>query len=157
LRLDAVTPRHLDQYDDDKIAQGLFCASHSEPLDKRAAALSIRRPADGWLLSYDCGRTPLNVRGLSKKIKKASGHSGGTATAHQLRHFAATQMVGCRGEPGHGGPPAGPQPRGVAHHLRRLDAPKRDLEVARELEGTVLGGDSALVGSATIRGTPATT
>lgn len=48
---------------------------------------------DGWLLSLDCGRRPLNARGLGTKISQLGRRVGVPVTPHAFRRFAGTQMV----------------------------------------------------------------
>jgi len=104
----------------------------------RAAELGIEPDTRGWLLSYDCGHTPMNAKRLGDAITALGKRAGLPVTTHYLRYFAATQMVGAgvdvrtaAGRLGH-----------TPEMLLRVYAdfmPSRDLEAARGLEGLVLG------------------
>jgi integrase len=110
---------------------------YSAALDERAAALEIKRPANGWLLSYDCGCTPMRAKSLGAKITGLGKAIDAPVTTHLLRYFAATEMVG-----------AGVDPRTVAGRLGHTPEmllrvyasflPQRDLEAATGLERKVL-------------------
>jgi hypothetical protein len=110
---------------------------YSAALDERAAALEIKRPANGWLLSYDCGCTPMRAKSLGAKITGLGKAIDAPVTTHLLRYFVATEMVG-----------AGVDPRTAAGRLGHTPEmllrvyasflPQRDLEAAPGLERKVL-------------------
>ena len=112
-----------------------------EALDARASELGIERDPAGWLLSHDCGHTPMNAKGLGHSITALGQRAGLPVTTHYLRYFAATQMVGAgvdirtaAGRLGH-----------TPEMLLRVYAdfmPSRDLEAARGLEAMVLGPEA---------------
>ena len=111
---------------------------YAEALTARATQLGIEPDSEGWLLSYDCGHTPMNAKGLGHAITALGKRAGLPVTTHYLRYFAATQMVGAgvdvrtaAGRLGH-----------TPEMLLRVYAdfmPSRDLEAARGLEAMVLG------------------
>ena len=114
---------------------------YSEALDTRAVELGIERVPHGWLLSHDCGHSPMNAKGLGYAISALGQRAGLPVTTHYLRYFAATQMVGAgvdirtaAGRLGH-----------TPEMLLRVYAdfmPSRDLEAARGLEAMVLGTEA---------------
>lgn len=110
---------------------------YRQMLRARAAQLGAELVDDGWLLSYDCGRTPMRPKNLSAAIREAGRRAGVDVTAHLLRYFAATQMVG-----------AGVDPRTAAARLGHTTQmllnvyadflPRLDREAARILEALVI-------------------
>jgi integrase len=62
--------------------------------EERADLLEVAVPPDGWLLSKDCGRSPLRSKGLGEAITDLGRRAGVPVTTHAFRRFAATQMVG---------------------------------------------------------------
>src|ERR1017187_7168529 len=55
--------------------------------------LMTGREPDGWLLSYDAGVTPLQVKALSLRIKRLGKRCGIDVTTHSFRKLAATQLM----------------------------------------------------------------
>lgn len=108
--------------------------------EDRAAQLGVEPEWAGWLISPDCGRTPLSPRSLDGQIRALGRKCGVPVTAHAFRRFAATFMVG-----------SGVDVRTAANRLGHstnvlLDAyaqflPERDSAAAIELERKVLGDD----------------
>jgi integrase len=123
---------------------------YSEATDARALVLGVDRepggrlppgPHDdrgGWLLSHDCGRTPFRAKWLSAEISALGARAGVPVITHELRHFAATEMVGAGVDPVTAASRLGHTPemllRVYAHAI-----PSRDVEAARLLELGVLG------------------
>lgn len=68
--------------------------AYNEALDERAEAFGITRPNDGWLISYDCGHTPIRSKTLGAMITALGKRLGMRVTTHSLRKFAATQLTG---------------------------------------------------------------
>lgn len=62
-------------------------------IDERAAQLGIDAPSDGWLLSYDCGREPMKTKAVTAAVTALGGRAKVKVTLHELRHYAATNMV----------------------------------------------------------------
>ena len=51
---------------------------------------TARRDPDGWLLSYDGGRTPMRAKSMTAYMARLSSVSGYQLVFHSLRHFAAS-------------------------------------------------------------------
>ena len=109
--------------------------------ETQAAKLRVEPDWAGWLLSEDCGRSPLRAKQLGESITALGKKAKVPVTTHAFRRFAATQMVGggvdvrtAAGRLGH-----------TPEMLLRVYAgflPSRD-EAAAELLGTALGSLNA--------------
>jgi hypothetical protein len=56
-------------------------AQYRQAIDERAVRLGTIRAEDGWLLSTDCGRTPLVSESLGRKITRVSEITGKRVTS----------------------------------------------------------------------------
>ena len=105
--------------------------------ETRAVALDVEPDWNGWLLSEDCGRSPMRAQALGEAISELGRKARVPVTTHAFRRFAATQMVG-----------AGVDVRTAAGRLGHTPAmllrvyagflPSRD-EAAAELLGAAIG------------------
>jgi integrase len=66
---------------------------YERELEDRAILLGIQRDRSGWMVSPDCGRTPIKARWLSDEVTALGKRAGVKVTTHELRHYAATEMV----------------------------------------------------------------
>jgi integrase len=103
--------------------------------DRPAGALGDR---GGWLLSHDCGHHPVRAKWLSAAITQLGRDAGVPVVTHELRHFAATEMVGAGVDVATAASRLGHSPemllRVYAHAM-----PSRDVAAAKMLELGVLG------------------
>lgn len=133
---------------------------YAEVQEERARRLTISRKAAGapgphgdrgdWLLSHDCGYSPISAKWLSRNVTALGKRAGVPVVTHELRHFAATQLVA-------GGVDVTTAAHRLGHApemLLRVYAhamPSRDVAAAAMLEASVLGALPA-ADSATIPG-----
>jgi len=61
--------------------------------DSKLELLGQEPLADGWLLSYDDGETPMRAKALTDYVSTLSKRLKIPAHFHSLRHFAATELV----------------------------------------------------------------
>ena len=106
----------------------------------QAAKLKVEPEWTGWLLSEDCGRSPLRAKQLGEAITALGKKAKVPVTTHAFRRFAATQMlavVDVRTAAGRLGNSPEMLLRKYAGFL-----PSRD-EAAAELLGTAIGSLNA--------------
>jgi integrase len=110
---------------------------YESDVTERADQLSVDPDWDGWLLSHDCGRSPMRPQQLGEAITALGKKAKVPVTTHAFRRFAATQMVGAGVDVRTAAGRLGHTPEVM---LRRYAGfmPSRDLEAAHGLEGLVL-------------------
>jgi integrase len=103
-----------------------------------AKAAELEVPVGVWLLSKDCGRSPLNAKGFGSAITELGRKTGVPVTTHAFRRFAATRMIA----DGVDVVTAAGRLRHTPEMLLRVYAgfvPAKDAAAARGLEQLVLG------------------
>lgn len=83
--------------DGGRVALGEFGTAvlvrYRSEIEARAAALRVEPDWTGWLLSGDCGRTPMDPKDLGDSITALGKRAGVPVTTHAFRRFAATYML----------------------------------------------------------------
>jgi len=62
--------------------------------DAKRELLGQKPDDDGWVLSYDGGRTPISSTSLTEHFRTIAKRAGIRATLHSLRHYASDQVQG---------------------------------------------------------------
>jgi integrase len=65
---------------------------YRDAVEAKAGQLEV--PVGPWLLSKDCGRSPLTSKWFGESITALGVRAGVPVTTHAFRRFSATQMVG---------------------------------------------------------------
>lgn len=117
---------------------GLAMLRRYEQLTKdRASDLGIVPRWDGWLISRDCGRSPMNARGLGTSISEAGRKAKVPVTPHAFRRFATDQMLGAKVDVMVAAKRLGNTPTVMLKHYASA-LPEQAFAAAVELEALVL-------------------
>lgn len=106
-------------------------------VEERAEVIGVDVPADGWLISPDVGVAPIRAKWLGESIAAVSERTGNRMTAHLLRYFAATQMVGAGVDVRTAAGRLGHNPE-IMLRVYSSFVPSRDRDAAAGLERLVL-------------------
>lgn len=110
---------------------------YRQVIASRALDTSIEPDWDGWLISRDCGYSPMNARGLGTKITELGKAAGVEVTPHAFRRFAGTQLVGAGVDVMVAASRLGHDPA-ILLKVYAQALPERDRAAAAGLEGLVL-------------------